>query len=85
MMDRKTDGLDLTASLNLTATVWEEEGAYVSKCPEVQVASWGGTPAEALQCLKEAVELYLENATELGLIDAGADRLLNRSATFGRS
>ena len=78
-MDRKMTGL------NLTATIWEEDGAYVSKCSELQVASWGMTPAEALRCLKEAVELYLENAEELGIIDPGADRLLNRSATFGRS
>ena len=84
-MDRMMTGLNLTASLNLTATVWEEEGAYVSKCPELEVASWGGTPEKALENLKEAVELYLENAGELGLIDAGADRLLNRSTTFGRS
>jgi len=67
MMDRKMTGLNLTASLNLTATIWEEDGAYVSKSSELEVASWGRTPAEALRCLKEAVELYLENAEELGL------------------
>jgi len=66
-MDRKMTGLNLTASLNLTATIWEEEGAYVSKCPELEVASWSGTPAEALQNLKDAVDLYLENAGKLGL------------------
>lgn len=71
--------------LNLTATIWEEDGAYVSKCSELQVASCGGTPENALQNLKEAVELYLENAGELGIIDAGAHRLLNRSQTFSRS
>ena len=53
---------------NLTATVWEEEGIYVSKCPELGVASCGDTPKEALSNLKEAVELYLDNAKELGLI-----------------
>lgn len=84
-MDRKMTGLNLAASLNLTATIWEEDGAYVSKCPELGVASCGGKPENALENLKEAVELYLENAEELGIIDAGADRLLNRSATFGRS
>ena len=55
--------------VNLTATIWEEEGAYVSKCPELEVASFGETPEEALNNLKEAVELYLENAKELGLMD----------------
>ncbi|MBN1762133.1 MAG: type II toxin-antitoxin system HicB family antitoxin [Methanomicrobia archaeon] len=53
---------------NLTATIWEEEGVYVSKCPELGVASCGDTPEEALSNLKEAVELYLDNARELGLI-----------------
>jgi len=74
--------------IDISAKVWEgeeEKEAYVSKCPELEVASWGRTPAEALRCLKEAVELYLENAEELGIINPGADRLLNRSATFGRS
>jgi len=54
--------------INLTATIWEEEGIYVSKCPELGVASCGDTPKEALSNLKEAVELYLDNAKELGLI-----------------
>nr|QNO56124.1 hypothetical protein PNCMNLLH_00002 [Methanosarcinales archaeon ANME-1 ERB7]QNO56159.1 hypothetical protein LLPGBHFJ_00002 [Methanosarcinales archaeon ANME-1 ERB7] len=52
----------------LTATIWEEEGVYVSKCPELNVASCGDTPEEALSNLKEAVELYLDNAIALGLI-----------------
>ena len=55
--------------VNLTVTIWEEEGAYVSKCPELEVASFGSTPEEALNNLKEAVELYLENAEELGLME----------------
>ena len=53
---------------NLTATIWKEEGVYVSKCTELGVASCGDTPEEALGNLKEAVELYLDNAKELGLI-----------------
>lgn len=53
----------------LTAVLWEEDGVYVSKCPELGVASCGDTPDEALVNLKEAVELYLENAKELGLDD----------------
>jgi predicted RNase H-like HicB family nuclease len=55
--------------VNLTATIWEEEGAYVSKCPELEVASVGSTPEESLSKLKEAVELYQENAGELGLME----------------
>jgi predicted RNase H-like HicB family nuclease len=59
-------------------------GAYVSRCPELEVASFGYTPEEALENLKEAGELYLENAEELGLIGTGADCSLNRSQTFSR-
>ena len=55
--------------LNVTAIIWQEDDAYVSKCPELEVASAGDTPEEALHNLKEAVELYLENAKALGIFD----------------
>jgi predicted RNase H-like HicB family nuclease len=53
---------------NMTAVIWKEASAYVSKCPETGVASCGETPEEALRNLKEAVELYLENAKRLGML-----------------
>jgi len=56
-------------SIKLTASIWQEEDQYVSLCPEVGVASCGKNPEEALEMLKEAVELYLENARELGILD----------------
>ena len=49
--------------------VWKEESGYVSKCPELGVASCGATLDEAIDNLKEAVALYIENAKELGLIE----------------
>lgn len=51
----------------LTATVWREDASYVSLCPELGVTSFGKTPEEAVEMLREAVELYLENAAELGI------------------
>jgi predicted RNase H-like HicB family nuclease len=45
-----------------TAVIQEEEGGYVSLCPELDVASQGETVEEALATLKEAVELVLEVA-----------------------
>ena len=54
---------------NVTAVIWQEDEAYVSKCPELEVASAGDTPQEALENLKEAVELYIENAKILGILD----------------
>lgn len=57
------------AGYRLTAVIWKEEGGYVSKAPELGVASAGDTPQEALANLKEAVSLYLENAAELDLLE----------------
>jgi len=56
-------------TLDYTAVLWKEEDTYVSKCPELGVASFGTTLQEALENLKEAVELYVENAKELGLME----------------
>lgn len=53
----------------LTSVIWREGDVYVSKCPELEVSSCGDTPEEALKNLKEAVELYLENAKELGMYE----------------
>ncbi len=55
--------------LILTSIIWREGKYYVSKCPELEVSSCGNTPEEALKNLKEAVELYLENAKELGIVE----------------
>ena len=41
----------------------------MSKCPELEVASAGVSVEEALKNLREAIELYLENAKELGMIE----------------
>lgn len=63
---------------SLTSVIWKEDDVYVSKCPEIEVASAGDTPQEALDNLKEAVELYLENAKLLGILDRkGLRYLLN--------
>ncbi len=54
--------------VRLTILIWEEEGVYVSRCQELEVASCGDTPEEALDNIREAIELYLENAKELGIL-----------------
>ena len=53
----------------LTAVIWEEEGVFVSKCPELEVASAGNSPQDALKNLKEAVELFIANAKELNMFE----------------
>ena len=43
-----------------TASVWREGEWYVAQCLEVDVASQGESEAEALDNLREALELYFE-------------------------
>ena len=47
-----------------TAIIEREHEGYVSLCPELDVASQGGTIEEAHTNLREAVELFLETASE---------------------
>ena len=54
--------------LHLTAVIWAEGGRYVSRCPEIGVASYGRTPAAARRALQEAVDLWVSNAKKLGLL-----------------
>ena len=51
--------------LDLTAVIWREGEDFVSLCPELGVSSCGASLEEATAMLKEAVDLYLENAREL--------------------
>ena len=43
-----------------TATVWQEGEWFVAQCREVEVASQGATEEEALDNLREALELHFE-------------------------
>lgn len=47
----------------LTAIIEREGDGYVSLCPEVDVASQGGTIEEARENLREALELFFEVAS----------------------
>ncbi|MFC2030976.1 type II toxin-antitoxin system HicB family antitoxin [Chloroflexota bacterium] len=44
----------------LSAVIHKETDLYVAECPEVGTVSQGYTVDEAVACLKEATELYLE-------------------------
>ena len=48
---------------NLTAMIEKEGAWFVSRCPELGVASPGKTRQDAHRMLTEAVELWLESAT----------------------
>jgi len=43
-----------------TAVVYKEDDIFVAECPEVGTVSQGYTIEEALENIKEATELYLE-------------------------
>ncbi len=42
--------------------IYRENGGYVALCPELDVASQGGSVEEASTNLREAVELFIETA-----------------------
>ncbi len=50
----------MTNMSTFTAVLHKEEDMYVAECPEVGTVSQGKTIEEALNNLKEATELYLE-------------------------
>ena len=47
----------------LSYVTWEEDGAFVAQCLDVDVASEGDNQDEAIANLKEALELYFEDVT----------------------
>lgn len=51
-----------TAGKTLQGLVWKEGKYYVSQCLNVEVSSFGDTRLEAIKNLKEALELYFEDA-----------------------
>jgi len=61
-----------------TAVVWKETEGYVSKCSVLGVASYGASFNQAVSNLREAVELYLENAKELDLIEDVEESLTSK-------
>ena len=61
-----------------TAVVWKESEGYVSKCSELGVASCGDSFDEAVRNLREAVDLYLENAKALGIMEDLEESLSSR-------
>ena len=44
----------------LSAIIHKEDDMYIAECPEVGTISQGKSIKEALENLKEATELYLE-------------------------
>ncbi|HLF34111.1 MAG TPA: type II toxin-antitoxin system HicB family antitoxin [Cyclobacteriaceae bacterium] len=47
-----------------TAIIEHKDDAYVSLCPELDIASQGTRVEEARENLKEAIELFFETAAQ---------------------
>ena len=47
--------------INFKNIVWKEGKYYVAQCLNVDISSFGKTKKEALENLKEALELYFED------------------------
>ena len=62
-----------------TAVIHKEGDIYVAECPEVGTVSQGYTIEEAVANLKEATELYLEEAP---LPDSGRPLVTTFEATY---
>jgi len=61
------------------AVIHEDDDLYVADCPDVGTVNQGYTLEEALANLKEATELYLEEAP---LQDAGRPLVTTFEATY---
>ncbi|MFQ5708918.1 MAG: type II toxin-antitoxin system HicB family antitoxin [bacterium] len=48
---------------------FEEVGAIIALCPELQVSSFGDTLEEAENSIREALDLFLEGCESLGTLD----------------
>jgi len=72
----------MTKKLVLNVVVKKEDKGYSVICSELDVASQGETFEEAIDNIKEAIELYLESAEELGTMDEVIERLGLTSEDF---
>ncbi|MDZ4861162.1 MAG: type II toxin-antitoxin system HicB family antitoxin [Candidatus Hydrogenedentes bacterium] len=59
----------MSALQRLTVIIEREDDGYVALCPEYDIASQGGTVEEARQMLAEAMELFLETASESEIVN----------------
>jgi len=48
--------------IDLKSVVWKERKHYVPQCLNVDVSSYGMTKKEALENLREALELYFQDS-----------------------
>ena len=54
---------------NFTAIIEKEENMYVALCPELDIASQGKTVEQARDNLREAIQLFLETASQAEVME----------------
>jgi predicted RNase H-like HicB family nuclease len=59
-------GIYIPMTKTYSAVIYREDNWYVAECPEVGTASQGQSIEEALNNLREATELYLEEFPTTG-------------------
>ena len=60
---------------NLTAIIQAEAGGFVALCPEIDVASQGDSVEQAMNNLREAVELFYECASPAEIVEREASHV----------
>ncbi len=61
------------------SVIWKEDKWYVAKALEVEVTSQGKTEKDALENLKEALELYFEDQSKIELSPISKPKLQDLS------
>ena len=59
---------EVKVSVNLQVALRLDGDAWVGYCPSLDMASQGDTEEEALNAVKEAVELWFESCLERGVL-----------------
>lgn len=72
-------GYNNTTMKHFHSVVWKENKWYVAKALEVEVASQGLSEKEALDNLKEALELYFEDQSKIELAPVSRPKLQDLS------
>jgi predicted RNase H-like HicB family nuclease len=49
--------------------IFKEDDQYVGLCPELNVSSFGDSPADAEESTKEAITLFLEECQKMGTLE----------------
>jgi len=55
--------------LNIKVEIFKEDDIYVALCPSLNVSSFGETIEEAKKSLVEALEIFVEECSEMGTLD----------------